>query len=418
LYDHSINGFKKARRGMARALKVAVVGAGMGGLSLGCALRARGIEVQLYDQAGELTQVGAGIQLTPNATKALRGLGLEHRLKEFGFLPQATVGRDWKTGRQVFRTPLLGACEPLYNAHYVHIHRADLQRILYEALPPGIVHLSQRCTGVRNEGSAAVATFAGGREVEADLVVAADGIRSAVRSVLFGDGAPRFTGHICWRSVVQLGAPDYELVSPDNSVWFGPHGHIVTYYVNGGKAVNVVAILESDTWAEESWTVRSTKEELSAAYPGWNEKLHRLFARAGEVYKWGLFDREPMKSWTLGRVTLLGDAAHPMLPYLSQGAAMAMEDSVVLGRTLGEHGDDVAAALKMYEAIRIPRTTRVVLTSRAQGNKNHLVSPWARFWRDVGYRVRNLINPQHTGLKAAWVYEYDPTAAPGAGAGR
>jgi salicylate hydroxylase len=396
---------------MGRALKVAVVGAGMGGLSLGCALRARGIEVEIYDQAGELSQVGAGIQLTPNATKALRGLGLEHRLKEFGFLPKGTVGRDWRTGRTVFRTPLQGACEPLYHASYVHIHRADLQRMLFEALPEGLVRLSNRCVGVRNEPRSAVARFADGSEVEADLVVAADGIKSAVRAALFGDGAPRFTGNMCWRSVVPLGAPDFDLVSPDNSIWFGPHGHIVTYYVNGGAAVNIVAVRETDTWLDESWTVRSSKEELAAAYPGWHEKLHRLFERASEVYKWGLFDRDPMTSWTAGRVTLLGDAAHPMLPYLSQGAAMAMEDSLVLGRMLAEPAHDVAEALALYEAIRIPRTTRVLLTSRAQGSKNHLASPWARLRRDIAYRIRNLINPQSTGLKAGWVYEYDAATA-------
>ncbi len=387
----------------------------MGGLSLACALRARGIEVAVHDQTDRLSQVGAGIQLTPNATKALRGLGLEHRLKEFGFLPQATVGRDWRSGRTVFRTPLLGACEPLYRADYVHIHRADLQRMLYEALPENLVQLSRRCVGVRNEAHCAVAKFSDGSELEADVIVAADGIKSAVRSALFGNAAPRFTGNMCWRSLVQLGAPDYELVSPDNSIWFGPHGHIVTYYVNGGTAVNLVAILETDTWVEESWTVRSSKEELAAAYPGWHANLQRLFERASEVYKWGLFDRDPMPCWTVGRVTLLGDAAHPMLPYLSQGAAMAMEDSLVLARMLAlpaaRNGDDIAAALAMYEAIRIPRTTRVVLSSREQGSKNHLVSPWARLRRDIGYRIRTLINPQSSGLKAGWVYEYDAATA-------
>lgn len=389
-------------------MKVAIIGAGMGGLALANALRARDVEVAVFEQADQLTQVGAGIQLTPNAVKVLRGLGVAHRLDEFGFLPQAVMGRDWRSGRTVFRTPLAGTCKTLYQAPYVHIHRADLQTMLLEPLPANLIRYGSRCVGVETGGTSARATFADGTSVEADLIVAADGIRSVVRSSLFGEDAPRFTGNICWRSVVPFeNGPDFDLVSPDNSIWFGPNGHIVTYYVHGGRGVNIVACLDSDAWQAESWNVRSTKEDLAAAYVGWHPKLQKLFARAEEVYKWGLFDRDPMTQWTKGRITLLGDAAHPMLPYLSQGAAMAMEDALVLARMIEQSGNDLGEALKAYEAIRIPRTARVQLTSREQGKKNHLVSPWARLRRDLGYRLRSLINPQASGLRAAWVYEYD-----------
>jgi len=390
-----------------RSLKVAVIGGGIGGLTVASALMARGITVELYEQTDELTPVGAGIQLTPNAVKVLRALGLEPGLRETGFFPQATVGHDWRSGKVVFRTPLAGECERLYSAPYVQIHRADLQRILCEKLPPASVRLGKRCVAVGGDGSSAAARFADGSEVEADLVVAADGIRSVARTTLFTEGTPRFTGNICWRSVIPFAEPDYDLVEPNNAIWFGPRGHVVTYYVKGGKAVNLVACLETETWTEESWNARSTTAELRAAYAGWHPKLQRLFERAHEVFKWGLFDREPMPAWTIGRVTLLGDAAHPMLPYLSQGAAMAMEDGLVLARMLAEEPGDVGQALRRYEAIRIPRTARVQLTSRAQGQKNHLISPWARLRRDLVYRFRNLINPQSTGLKAGWVYEYD-----------
>lgn len=394
---------------MACVRKVAVVGAGIGGLSLACALRLRGIEVELYDQADELSQIGAGIQLTPNGTKVLRALGLEHRLREFGFFPEAVMGRDWRSGRTVFRTPLKGACETLYEAPYVHLHRADLQTILRDPLPDQIVHLSKRCVGVAAEGAAAVARFADGTEAAADLVVAADGIHSPVRATFFGDGAPRFTGHMCWRSLIPFDGPELDLVSPDNSIWFGPHGHVVTYYVKGGRGVNLVAVLETDTWVEESWNVRSTREELAAAYRGWHPKLQRLFERAEEVYKWGLFDRDPVTRWSTGRVTLLGDAAHPMLPYLSQGAAISMEDSVVLATMLAECAE-LPAALREYEAARVPRASRVQIVSREQGGKNHLVSPWARLRRDIVYRWRNLVNPHASGLQAGWVYAYDAGA--------
>lgn len=393
---------------MDQIKKIVVIGAGMGGLALGKALLDRKFEVSIYEQADVLTQVGAGIQLTPNGVKVLRGLGLEHRLAEFGFLPQAIQGRDWRSGKTVFRTPLAGVCERIYDAPYVHIHRADLQTILHDPLPDSALRLSSECTAVIDAGSSAVARFADGTEVEADLVVAADGIRSIGRKSLFGDDKPRYTGNICWRSVIPFDdGPEFDLVSPDNSIWFGPNGHIVTYYVRGGRGVNVVACLESEHWQEESWSIRSTKQDLAAAYVGWHPKLQRLFERAGEVYKWGLFDRDPMTTWSHGRVTLLGDAAHPMLPYLSQGAAMAMEDGLVLARMLERHRDAVPSALQAYEQIRIPRTARVQLSSREQGKKNHLVSPWARLKRDIGYRIKGLINAQETGLKAGWVYEYD-----------
>ena len=390
-----------------RPLKVTVIGGGIGGLTVASALIARGIAVELYEQTEELTPIGAGIQLTPNAVKVLRALSLEAGFRESGFFPRATVGYDWRSGKVVFRTPLAGDCDRLYGAPYVQIHRADLQRILCEKLPSTTVRLGKRCVAVRDNGNSAAARFADGSEVEADLVIAADGIRSVARTTLFTEGTPRFTGNICWRSVIPFDQPDYDLVAPNNAIWFGPHGHVVTYYVKGGKAVNLVACLETETWTEESWNARSTTAELRAAYSGWHAKLQRLFERAHEVFKWGLFDREPMQSWTIGRVTLLGDSAHPMLPYLSQGAAMAMEDGLVLARMLAENSGDVEQALRRYEAIRIPRTARVQLTSRAQGQKNHLTSPWARLRRDFVYRFRNLINPQSTGLKAGWVYEYD-----------
>jgi salicylate hydroxylase len=397
----------EGERNMSRSPKVTVIGAGIGGLTTVSALLARGIEATAYDQAEVLTEVGAGVQITPNGVKVVRDLGLEPQFLKFGFKPDAIVGRDWQSGKTVFRTPLGSVCERLYGAPYIQIHRADLQRLLRESVADSAVKLSSQCVEVRKERDSAVAKFADDREVESDLIVAADGVKSPIRQTLFGDSAPRFTGHICWRCLVPFESPNFDLVSPDTSIWFGPNGHVVTYYVKAGKSVNIAAILETGTWQEESWNVRSTKEELAAAYSGWHPKLQRLFAQAEEVYRWGLFVRDPMPSWTIGRITLLGDAAHPMLPYLSQGAAMAMEDGLVLARMLSKHKTSIAAALGGYETLRVPRATRVQLTSHEQGKKNHLVSPWARLRRDVVYRIRNLINPQKTGLSAGWVYAHD-----------
>ncbi|MDI6029138.1 FAD-dependent monooxygenase [Corticibacterium sp. UT-5YL-CI-8] len=389
-----------------RKLKVGIIGGGIGGVALSASLGAQDIEAHIFERAPAFGEVGAGIQMTPNAVKILTALGTFDALQKVSFLPQNIIGRDWKTARVMWRTPLAQDCPRLYGAPFFHVHRADLHRILLEQVDLSRTQLGVQCTGVRQDGATAIATFSNGMEFEADVIVGADGIHSTVRNALFGEEPPRFTGNMCWRAVVPFDAPPYDFVSPDSSFWLGPKGHVVTYYVSAGKAVNIVAVLESKDWVAESWNVASSRDELLAGFSGWHENLQKLFSRASDVYKWGLFDRDPMPSWTVGRVTLLGDAAHPMLPFLSQGAAMAIEDSFVLAGSLAEASSPVEA-LRRYESLRRPRTTRVQLESRERGRTYHLSSPFARIKRDLGYRWRNLVNPQASGLGANWVYEYD-----------
>jgi salicylate hydroxylase len=394
---------------MSRKQRVGIIGGGIGGAALANALAQRGIEVRLFERTAAFGQVGAGIQMTPNAVKVLKALGVGDALRDIAFLPQALVGRNWKTAREQFRTPLATECPRLYGAEFYHVHRADLHQILVDRIPASSVSLSMACAGVRNEGGAAVATFEDGSQFEADLIVGADGVRSVVRRDLFGDEAPRFTGNMCYRAVVPFDQMP-AFVSPDSSFWMGPHGHVVTYYVSRGKAVNIVAVNETAQWVEESWNAPSSREELLGAFTGWHSNLVRLFERADTVFKWGLFDRDPMQRWHEGRICLLGDAAHPMLPFLSQGAAMAIEDSWVLAAALAGHGDDIPAALRDYEAERLPRTSRVQLESRERGRTYHLPSRWEQIKRDVGYWWRGLFDPHAGGIRANWVYEYDATA--------
>lgn len=393
---------------MQRKLKVGIVGGGIGGVSLASTLRSRGIESRLFERAPAFGEVGAGIQMTPNAVKVLRALGIFDELQAISFLPQNIIGRNWKTGREMWRTPLAEDCPRLYGAPFFHVHRADLHRILLGTIDLGQTQLSTQCVGVRQEGSTAIASFADGSEFEADVIVGADGIHSIVRKSIFGEEPPRYTGNMCWRAVVPFDTPPFDFVSPDSSFWLGPNGHVVTYYVSGGKAVNIVAVLESKEWVAESWNVRSTREELLEGYKGWHPNLQKLFSHADDVFKWGLFDRDPMQKWTQGRITLLGDAAHPMLPFLSQGAAMAIEDAFVLGGALAESSPETALA--RYEALRRPRTSRVQLESRERGRTYHLTSRFAQIKRDIGYRIKSLINPQWSGLGANWVYDYDAHA--------
>lgn len=394
---------------MAAKMRIGIVGGGIGGVALAGALLQRGFEVRIFERAPAFGEIGAGIQMTPNAVKVIKALGLLDKMLAAGFLPRALVGRNWRSARENFRTPLIDTCPVLYDAPFIHIHRADLHAILATMVPDGVATFGVSCTGIRQEKDKAVALFSDGTEFEADLIVGADGVRSVVRSALFGAEDPRFTGHMCYRAVVPVeGVVDY--VSPDTSFWLGPHGHVVTYYVRGGKAVNIVAVTETASWVEESWNAPSTKEEMLGAFRGWHRNVETLFQRVDQVFKWGLFDRDPMKTWSEGRVTLLGDAAHPMLPFLSQGAAMAIEDAYVLAAALDAHGQDVASALRDYEAERLPRTSRVQLEARERGRTYHLPSPLAQAKRDFMYWLRGLFNPQASGIRANWVYEYDARA--------
>jgi salicylate hydroxylase len=395
---------------MGRKIRVGVIGGGIGGLALTGALIQRGMEVKVFERAPAFGEVGAGIQMTPNAAKVLRALGLADNLRRAGFLPQAIVGRNWRTARETFRTPLIEACPRLYGADFYHIHRADLHAMLVSLVPDSAATLSAACVSVRNERNGAVASFADGSEYEADIIVGADGVRSVVRNQLFGAEEPRFTGHMCYRAVVPFEDRRPDFVSPDASFWMGPKGHVVTYYVRSGAAVNIVAVNETASWVEESWNAPSSREELLKAFEGWHPNLIRLFERADTVFKWGLFDRDPMKTWSSGRITLLGDAAHPMLPFLSQGAAMAIEDAYVLATSLHVHEHDFKSALRDYEAERLPRTSRVQLEARERGKTYHLPSPLAQLKRDVMYQVQAMINPHASGIKANWVYEYDASA--------
>jgi salicylate hydroxylase len=394
-----------------RGLRVGIVGGGIGGLALAASLKQFGMEAHVFERAPAFGEVGAGIQMTPNAVKIMRNLGVWERLQEVSFRPHCIVGRNWRSGAEVFRTPLCDECPRLYGAEFFHAHRVDVHRILLSLLPQTSTTLSARCTNVSQSSEGAVIYFADGSECEADVVVGADGIHSVVRNSLFGHDAPRFTGNMCWRATIPIDAHPLAIVSPDASFWLGPHGHVVTYYLRAGKMVNVVAIRESEDWVEESWNVPSSAQEMAAAFPGWHPNVLRLFCEATTVFKWGLFDRDPMQEWSSGRITLLGDAAHPMLPFLSQGAAMAIEDGYVLARTLAST-NDISEALKLYQSLRLPRTSRVQLESRKRGETYHTASPLRQIYRDFRYKLKQLIEPQSSGLQAGWVYSYDATTTP------
>lgn len=396
---------------MKNSLVVGIIGGGIGGVALAQTLQKRGISYHLFEQAPAFGEVGAGIQMTPNAVKVLNALGLENEIQEVGFLPEAMVGRDWNSGDELFRTPIKGTFNRIFGAEYYHLHRADLHAILTKGLPEENITFNIKCVDVEQKGDKAVAIFDNGEEFEADLIVGADGIRSVVRDKLWGKDDPRFTGDMCWRALVPVDEHPLPFVQPATSFWFGPKAHVVTYYVKGGKAVNIVAIKETDEWVKESWTEPSSTSELLNAYEGWHPDLINLFNRTDnlQVFKWGLFDRDPMEQWSKGNATLLGDAAHPMLPYLSQGAAMAIEDAYVLAEALDYFEGDISLALEAYEEERRPRTSRVQLQSRENGRTYHLTSPEEQRKRNQAIMERQKNNPNAVGISSEWVYEYDAT---------
>lgn len=392
--------------------RILVAGAGIGGLALAALLHRRGFAVEVYEQASQLQEVGAGVQLSANAVKVLRALEIDEQVVSRGFLPRHFIGWSWRSGRMLYKTPLHPSHQARYGAPYVHVHRADLHALLRSALPAGMVRIAHKVSAVTQEADRVRVDFENGHVAFADVVVGADGIHSAVRRSLFGDEAPRFTGNICWRGIIPAELLPPGQVLPASSNWMGPDGHVVTYYLRGGALVNFVAIRETEAWTGESWTTPSSKDELLRAFEGWNPRLLALFERAEGLYKWGLFDRDPLARWSVGRVTLIGDAAHPMLPFLAQGAAQALEDSYALADWLTRFPHAPVEALAAYEAERKPRTSRIQLGARERGRTAHLRSPWARLKRDLGFFWQNLTAPGKTSHRAEWIFQHDVTQAP------
>jgi len=389
--------------------RVAIIGGGIGGLAAARALSRRGIEVRIYEAAPELREIGAGVALGPNAMKVLRSLDLEDDVRAVAGRSEWALTRNGRTGRVISRTSRAQQAD-LFGSAAATVHRADLLDVLAHSLPSHIVTLGARCTGVEPDGEVAVAHFQDGTEVEADLVVGADGIHSAVRASLFGPDAPRFTGKICYRSVVPVDAVPGGPPPNDNAQWLGPHGTIVLYPVRRDELINVVCHYDDEAYRHESWVSECERSEVLERYAGWHDLLLRTFS-AGEVwYKWALYDRDPIPTWTHGRVTVLGDAAHPMLPYLGQGACQAIEDGCVLAAALAAEPDDPVAALDLYERSRRPRASQVVLASRERGVSNHLASPLAAWRRDVSIALRRRFGRDPDGRGAAWIPEYDASS--------
>ncbi|MEU0201153.1 MULTISPECIES: FAD-dependent monooxygenase [unclassified Streptomyces] len=351
-----------------------VVGAGIGGLAAALALGRTGWRVTVLERAAALGEIGAGIQLSPNGVRVLSTLGVLDRLLPTTFRPEAVEMRLGRSGRRVFRVELAETAVRRWGAPYLHVHRADLLDALLAGTAGSGLDITLRTgsavRGYEQDPEHVTAVLDSGRRISGSLLVGADGIHSVIRDQLLGAGEPRFTGHVAWRVTVPIERLGRDVPPPTACLWVGERRHAITYRLRGGSLANLVAVVERDAWRGESWTERGTRQDALADFEGWHPTVTTVLREADAHYRWALFDREPLENWTEGRVALLGDACHPMLPYLAQGATMAIEDAQVLAHRL-EHTRDVPRALRSYAAIRRPRTARVQAGSRENGRRFH-----------------------------------------------
>lgn len=397
-----------SRTGTRRAL---VAGGGIGGLAAALGLARAGWDVTVFERADGFREVGAGLQMSPNACRVLRWLGIEDAVAGRAFRPAAAHMRDGQSGASIYRIDLGDTAERRWGAPYLHVHRADLHAVLLEAAMAAGAHLvtGAEVAGYGHRQEGVRLRLADDTIHTGDLVIGADGIRSALRAVLNGPEDAEFGGQMAWRGTVPTASLPAGLVEPEATVWAGPGRHLVTYYLRGGELVNFVAVEEHSDWVQEGWSVPGDPARLRAGFAGWHGDVVRLLEAVEAPFLWGLFVRREQVRWCDGRVALLGDAAHAMLPFMAQGAAMALEDVACLLRALGAE-EDVAAALRTYEDERFPRVTRVQAQSRSNGMLFHKRTALGRLLSWTPIAAAAWLAPGLAAAQLDWLYGHDATA--------
>lgn len=391
---------------MIKQPRITILGGGIGGLALAAFLRREGLEATVYEQAPALTEVGAGIIVAPNSARLLRRMGVIEAFRQHA-VPM-DIGwefRRWEDGTVLSAEDLAADCERLYGEHMYGARRADLLDVIRSAVPPNSIQLNAKCIRVDLDGEQPTLHFANGRIETTDVLIGADGIHSLVRDAVTEPTPPAFSGMSAYRALVPTRDADAFARRRAQVVWLGPGHHVVHYPTAAGEYTNLFMAAPAGDFSTESWSATATVEELLAEIEGWDSRLTDLVARADRIGRWALFDRAPLERWSLRTTTLLGDAAHPMFPFYAQGAAQSIEDGAVLAECLADQLDDVENALRTYESIRLPRTTRVQTLSHARAESNHLPDGPEQNERD-----RQLASSDPL-VESAWIYEYDPHLA-------
>jgi salicylate hydroxylase len=367
---------------------ILIIGGGIGGMTAALALLQAGFAVEIHEQADRIGDVGAGITLGKTASRGLYSLGLQQAIIDGADIPQRSGALHYQTGELIVNAQGGGAAGPRQldqgggkEPPWFHqLHRADLFTILLDAVnaaDPKAMRLSRNFTHYEQGPDGVTAHFADGSTAEGSALIGADGIRSAVRTQMFGPEEPRFTGQVVYRFLIPIDRVRQYLNDGQSNLFVGPERTVLRYIIRHGTVVNGVAFVKTDAWTGEGYSEQVTPEELLAQFPGWHENVLGLFRNAPPegTAKWALYDRDPLPTWIDGRVALLGDAAHPMLPFLGLGAAMGIEDGVVMARALAAHPDDIPRAFKIYEGARLERANKILLESRAQGERFQSVHP-------------------------------------------
>lgn len=384
-------------------LPILVAGGGIGGLAAALALTQKGFPVQVLERAADFHEIGAGIQLGPNVFRMFEILGVGEEMSHWAVFPDNLIMRDAFDGAEITRIPTGEPLRKHFGYPYAVIHRTDLHKVLIDAVKrSSMATLTTSCklASYEDRGDRVVVQSEAGQTFEGAALIGADGLWSAVRNQLVGDGKPRVSGHIAYRGVIPLAEVPEHLRENNVVLWAGPKTHLVHYPLHRGEVYNLVVVFHSSRY-EEGWDTYGDPTELRERFEGQHPKVREFLSMANEWKMWVLCDREPISRWTKGRVTLLGDAAHPMLQYLAQGGCMAIEDAVVLARSLADAKGDYNGAFLAYQQQRYLRTTRVQLTARMYGDIYHATDAV----RDLRRQMLAGRTPEQAYNGVAWLYD-------------